>query len=383
MTKKQPFCLMPWIHYHVGDKGMAKACCVANIPYGNVNEQSFDSIWNGEAINRIRDRFMKGEPDSRCGVCLNREKGGTPSIRTETWEKFGDLFSQNKGPIYFDIRFSNVCNFRCRTCWHGASSKWFTEARLLKRNLGDKAIIKNITSFDRFISETGPALKQAREIYLAGGEPLVTEEHYLLLEWLIEQNVRPVLRYNTNFSELKFKHWNVLELWEKFPEVEVMASIDGTEEYGEYIRKEFNWKLFLDNREKIKSLNHIHFKIAPTVSVLNIAHLPDLYKTCLDKDIIAPDDIYLNILDRPYGYNIKSLPSKKKAEIEQLYQNFGMWLSENSASDKIKSAFHSCVQYMCSEDLSSHHKHFLKETKQLDEMRKEDGFNLLEIDSWK
>ena len=31
---------------------------------------------------------------------------------------------------YFDIRFSNICNFKCRTCGSAFSSQW--EARRLK-----------------------------------------------------------------------------------------------------------------------------------------------------------------------------------------------------------------------------------------------------------
>ena len=199
MSKEKPYCLMPWIHFHVGDHGMAKACCVANIPFGNINEQSFDEIWNGDAINQLREKFAKGEKDNRCAQCYKLEDAGGKSIRQETFEKFPHIKIDNSSqtlPIYFDIRFSNVCNFRCRTCWHGASSKWFADAKSLGRNVGEKAIIQNIQDFNSFIEKTGKALLKAEEIYFAGGEPLVTEEHYLLLSWLIEKNATQIrLRY--------------------------------------------------------------------------------------------------------------------------------------------------------------------------------------------
>ena len=209
MTKAKPYCLMPWIHFHVGNKGVAKACCVANIPYGNINSESLEDIWKGDPITKIRTKFAAGEIDKRCAVCIHQEAVGNKSIRQETFDKFPhiDIEKSPSLPIYFDIRFSNVCNFRCRTCWHGASSKWFSDAKELGTAIGKKAIIKNVQDFEDFIQKTGAALLQAEEIYFAGGEPLVTEEHYLLLEWLIEQGATQMrLRYNTNFSKLQFKH---------------------------------------------------------------------------------------------------------------------------------------------------------------------------------
>lgn len=364
---------MPWIHFHVGDKGMVKACCVANIPFGNINEKSFNEIWNGDAIETLRSKFARGESDPRCAVCIKREEGGVRSIRQETFEKFPDLGADhNSLPVYFDIRFSNVCNFRCRTCWHGASSRWFQDAQALGRNIGEKAILKNVEDFEAFIRETGEALKGAREIYLAGGEPLVTEAHYLLLEWLIENKVFPKLRYNTNFSVLEFKEWNVLELWKQFPEVEIMASVDESGELGEYIRKEFNWNLFCSNREKIRPFAHIHFKIAPTVSLLNVKSLPQFYLKCIDLGLIPPEGWYINILERPFYYNIKALPQAQKEEIRTIYSTVLKELEERGISKKLRLDFQSCLDFMFAEDLSAHYKAFRKETATLDALRMED-----------
>ena len=275
--EKTPYCLMPWIHLHIGNQGQVNACCVANISYGNINDQSLEEIWNGTPIQSIREKFAKGEIDKRCHHCIQREAAGAKSIRQETFEKFPNIAinkTDTQQPIYFDIRFSNVCNFRCRTCWHGASSKWFQDAKKLGTNIGEKAIIKNIQDFDAFIQKTGKALLRAEEFYFAGGEPLVTEEHYLLLKWLIKNKATKArLRYNTNFSKLKFKDYHVIDLWSHFEHVELMASLDATNALGEYIRKELDWNLFLDNREKIRPYRNLQFKISPTISVLNVCLL--------------------------------------------------------------------------------------------------------------
>ncbi len=374
MKKAKPYCLMPWIHYHVGNAGRVKACCVANIPYGDCNTQSFAEIWNGNAIKDLRAKFANGEKDPRCAVCHRLEEAGGKSIRQETHEKFDAIFQEQETnlPFTFDIRFSNACNFACRTCWHGASSGWFPEAKQMKRNLGEKALLQNIQDFDAFIEETGESLLQAKEIYFAGGEPLVTEEHYLLLDWLVKNKATHIhLRYNTNFSFLKMGEYNVLDYWKHFSEVEILSSIDAHGKLGEYIRKGFNWEQFLESRELIREHKHIKFLIAPTISVFSILNLPALYQTCLLEQIIEADGLYVNMLDRPLHYNTKSLPQEYKQKVVAEYKAFYDWANKKQIPKSVINQFEECERYMLSEDLSKQWKNFEKETALLDEMRNE------------
>jgi len=370
---------MPFIHYHVGNAGKVKACCVANIPYGNCNTQTFDEIWKGEPIQNLRDKFLKGESDPRCAVCLKLEEAGGTSIRQETHERFkmGTGSEEKPYPVYFDIRFSNACNFTCRSCWHGASSAWFPEAKKLKRSLGDQALLKNINDFEAFISETGKALLHAEEIYFAGGEPLISEEHYALLQYLIDNkhtNLR--LRYNTNFSVLEFKGRQVLDYWKHFEDVELLASIDAHESLGGYIRKGFDWATFLQNREAIRALPHIKFKIAPTISVLSIANLPDLYKACIDFKVIEKKDFYINMLERPYFYNTKAIPQPIKSKIASDFEKFYHWAQEHDIPQSVIKQFQECIAYMQAEDLNKHWKKFIEETELFNKMREESSIDL-------
>ncbi len=367
-----PYCLMPWLHLHITNNGNVNACCVANIPFGDINHSSFSAIWHGEEIEKLRAKFKQGIADNRCAVCRNIEAAGGTSIRMETHQKYGKLFQETTLPIYFDIRFSNVCNFRCRTCWHGASSAWFNEAKQLKRNVGDSAVINNIHNFNRFIEETGDALLQAKEIYFAGGEPLVTEEHYQLLDFLIEnKSTDMLLRYNTNFSQLNWNGKNVINYWQQFKNVEILASIDADNVLGEYIRKGFCWQQFLKNREALRQVKHAKFKIAPTVSVLSMERLPNFYRLCVKENIIEPNNWYINILNRPFYYNVKAFPLEKKQKITQKFIDFHQWAIKKDIPQQIIKQFQECVDFMNHDDLSNHWKSFLKETKRLDELRNE------------
>jgi MoaA/NifB/PqqE/SkfB family radical SAM enzyme len=370
MSKKKPYCLLPWIHFHVGDDGNAKACCIANIPFGNINTQDFDSIWNGDSINSLRKKFALNIPDNRCAQCIKLEEAGGKSIRQETFEKFNhmDISYDHPKPIYFDIRFSNVCNLKCRTCWHGASSSWFEDAKKLGTNKSQKAIIKNIHDYNNFIVKLGPHLLHAEEIYFAGGEPLVTEEHYQLLEWLIEhQKTHIKLRYNTNFTFLKFKNYDILKIWDHFENIELMASIDATGDLNSYIRSGSQWDKIINNFKKIKHHPKIKFKISPTVSVLNIEHLIELYQTSSQLQMITEKDLYINILERPIHYNIQTLSLNEKQKIDTVFKNFMTTLK----SAHIQTQFQEILQYMWSKDLSKKRSKFHQFNDRLDQIRNE------------
>lgn len=362
---------MPWTHVHITNKGKVNACCVAPITYGDINKNSIDEIWSGDPIEKVRKQFSEGKGDKRCNNCISKEASGASSMRLETFEKFpGFDLTQVKGPIYFDIRFSNVCNFKCRTCWHGASSKWFEDAKILGTNLGEKAIIKNIDDFEAFMSENGKHLLNAQEIYFAGGEPLVTEEHYFLLDFLIKNNANPRLRYNTNLSLLKFKKYDVLELWSHFSSVEVMASIDGVGEKGEYIRSGLNWNQFEENCLTLRKQSHIKLTISPTISILNMNHVADLIDTCLSKELVGMNDFYFNILDRPFYYNVQAIPEGKK---QQIAAELNHYLSSNiDFTKELKIGIESIINYMNHQQLPEKYWNQYKEkNSELDKIRRE------------
>lgn len=360
---------MPWIHFYSGNNGETKACCVANIKYGNINSQSLETIWKGDEITSLREKFRANKSDKRCSVCVNNEIANNTSIRLETLEKYGSSFvDEISNPFYFDIRFSNVCNYRCRTCWHGASSKWYNDAVQLKRTAGKQAIIQNISDLKDFIEKLGPSLLNAKEIYFAGGEPLVTEEHYLLLEFLVQNNATDVLlRYNTNLSHLSFKRWDCVELWSKFKRVEIAASIDGIMSVGEYIRKDMNWDVVRKNRNLLRNNYSISFKIAPTISTLNITHFPDLFSWATENSFIDSKDLYLNYVDRPTHYNIQCLPTDLKREISLKYH----FIINQSNCVKTKEVFQNILDYMNAKDHSDKWPLFISETTTLDQLRKE------------
>ena len=372
MSSKEVYCIKPWVHLHVNTRGMAQACCISGINYGSLNGQSINEVWKGEAIEKLRKKFLSGTPDKRCGACLNREKAGHASLRTETNLKYGASIPEKfDSPVYWDIRFSNVCNFKCRTCWHGNSSKWFEDSLALKNNASDRAIIKAFDNEESFFASWGNSIKNYEEIYFAGGEPLVTEEHYKMLLLLLENGRNDIqLKYNTNLSVLDFKRYDLIHLWKQFENLTIDISIDHIEEKGEYVRKGLQWGIFFKNFKRLKEeLPNATIKITPTVSTFNILGIGVIHKYFIKEGLIAIDEIGLNILDRPYFYNVQSLSLDLKKKAEEHLESHLLYLEENKASVKTIAAFHSLKKYLLSEQKSI--KGFEKYNDRLDALRNE------------
>jgi sulfatase maturation enzyme AslB (radical SAM superfamily) len=120
----------------------------------------------------------------------------------------------------------------------GLVVSWYTEEEELygKRNY-PKIMFAGRTETDMW-EQLQPHIPYLEQIYFAGGEPLMMEEHYRILKELVKREMFDVkLIYNTNFSRLTLKDDNVLDYWKLFNNVSIGASLDGMGPRAEYIRK--------------------------------------------------------------------------------------------------------------------------------------------------
>lgn len=335
------FCIMPWIHLHVSQNGNVIPCCQAPPHkvhrFGNVNEQSVAQIWNGQTINSFRLKMLNDEKDYRCKQCHLKEESGAKSLRQITNEKFSEKVTQVKKagmsiasvPIHFDVRFSNACNLKCRICGPWASSQWHKDAVATgMRKKGSKALSLAVEDENSFFEQIIPLLPEAKEFYFAGGEPLMMEQHYKVLDALIAcGNTSIRLSYNTNFSTLQFKQYNVIEYWKQFENVHLTASLDAEEQQGEFLRKNIKWEQVLKNRKVcLKELPHLKFQIAPTACVFNVSQLPQFHKNWVKLGFINVEGFIPNILIHPKEYQLNILPLKEQLNLRPLYESHIKWI---------------------------------------------------------
>mgnify|MGYP003336378995 FL=1 len=298
---------------------------------GNTRYDTLDEIWNGAPMRDVRAKMLAGEKIKGCNRCYEQEESGFFSMRMSANKHFGHHIGLTDNPeppmkmIYWDIRFSNLCNLRCRSCGHIFSSNWYDDQAKLAG--GDWA--KNNTrinfagrSEDDIWEQLEPQIDNLEQVYFAGGEPLIMEEHYRLLKELIKRgknNVR--LIYNTNFTQTVYKKTNVFELWREFKSVSVGASLDAMGKHAEYIRKNTVWSDVERNREQMLQIcPQVDFYISPTLSIMNALHLPDFHCSWVEQGFIRAQDLNVNILQDPTHLRIDIAPTLYKAKLTERYQ---------------------------------------------------------------
>ncbi len=365
---------MPWIHLQLSPTGKIYSCCETTYEssLGDVNKTSLDQIWLGEEFNNLRKKMIEGVFPPECERCQRFESLGFRSLRDTSnsfWPEPGFLPDQ---PVYLDLRFDNKCNFKCRSCNPTYSSAWISD--LEKIAPGQKLKIETNKKMDESLNIIKKWLPKIQRIYFAGGEPLISQYHALVLEELISTGNRSVqLVYSTNFSTLPDQ---IINYWKQFNHVNVGASIDGVKEIGEFIRKGLNWSEIKKNREKLRSAApHVVFRIDWTLSVYNVFHLPDALEHLLkDSFIKSIDDFNLNFLDQPEYFHPSIL---KKSEIQDLkihYQKccdkFRDFLPKDETY-KIQAVLDKAINFVINHDKRSFRIDFRYHNRQLDKIRGE------------
>jgi hypothetical protein len=223
-----------------------------------------------------------------------------------------------------------------------------------------------------------PHLDYVEQIYFAGGEPLMMEEHYNILDELERRGRFDVrLIYNTNFTHTKLKDREVFDYWRKFKSVAVGASLDAMGPRAEYIRRGTDWATVERNREQMMAIcPNVDFYISPTLSIMNAAHLPDFHRAWVDRGYIRPQDLNVNILQDPVHFRLDIATADYKQQITLQYQQHLAWLRPLDPLERATVGFESAINFMQTTDNTHLLPKFWNKTAELDAIRKE---NILDV----
>ena len=285
MQKPDNLCMAPWTHTYLSPQTERRLCCASREPAQNFEQYidtasgtgtyqplTLDEWWNGDHVRRIRRQMMAGELPPECEVC-DKKLLNTDVYRDYFWHLFKHHYdrvlettepdgSTTMLPISWDYRFSNLCNFKCRTCGDMLSSAWESEQRQHnminwnnpQNNWMRPEIKSDIIAFQQSTveEEFSQAVEQHRveEIYWVGGEPLMYEQHWRYMNRIIELGDGPNLyaRYNTNLSRVEYRGINLYkDILTQIRDYQICASLDGTGRIGEYIRTGLDYAQWLDN----------------------------------------------------------------------------------------------------------------------------------------
>ena len=276
---------------------------------------------------------------------------------------------------YWDIRFSNLCNLSCRSCGHIFSSSWYQDqVKLAGEEWGkqNKALFWAGRHKTDIIEQLYEHLDYVEQIYFAGGEPLMMDEHYVILEELEKRKRFDVrLVYNTNFTKTKLKDRYVFDYWKKFDSVAVGASLDAMGPRAEYIRKGTDWAEVEDNRRKMLEIcPEVDFYISPTLSIQNALHIPDFHKDWVEQGLLKPQDLNVNLLQDPEWLRIDIAPQHYKDKIKAKFEEHLEWLRPLDKLNRATVGFESAINFLETDNTHLLPK-FFKRMAELDEMRGE------------
>jgi organic radical activating enzyme len=433
LSESKTFCMYPWVHLHAWPTGQAFPCCHAEMGVGQVGDchsNTLEEIWHDKPMQKLRSDMLSETPHPACGRCYEQEKSGFFSGRQSANKHHGhNIHKLEENPFeitYWDIRFSNLCNLKCRSCGHIFSSNWHKDQKkVVLKSYWDNVkgeswpydppetmeeyqqlsedvrneltvdfggeIIRHInyaktlpvlhyagrTETDMW-EQLEPHLDYVEQIYFAGGEPLLMEEHYRILDELVRREKFDIrLVYNTNFTHTDLKGVSVFEYWKQFKSVAVGASLDAAGARGEYIRKGTDWAVVEQNRRDMLAIcPDVDFYISPTLSIMNALHLPDFHRDWVEKGLLKPQDLNVNILQDPPAYRIDIAPPEYKQQIKEKFEAHLEWLRPLDPLRRATVGFESALNYLESTDNSHLIPKFWSKTQQLDEIRKE---NILDI----
>jgi radical SAM protein with 4Fe4S-binding SPASM domain len=395
LKESKTFCMYPWIHIHAYPTGEAYPCCHAEMgvgQIGNCKQNTLKEIWNSPAQRQLRLDMLSETPNAACGRCYEQEQHGFFSGRQSANKHHGhniqeiyttDETGANDGMAltYWDIRFSNLCNLKCRSCGHIFSSQWYQDqAKLAGGDWKARNTVLNYagrTETDIW-QQLMPHLDFVEQIYFAGGEPLLMEEHYNILQELLRRGRTDVrLIYNTNFTHTDLKGQSVFEYWKQFRSVAVGASLDGMGWPAEYIRKGTRWADVVKNRyDMIRTCPEVDFYISPTLSIMNAWHLPDFHKEWVAHGLIRAQDLNVNILQDPAHYRIDIAPAEYKQKLEAKYRKHLDWMSDRDPLQRATQGFESAITFMNATDNTNLIDTFWRKTHELDAIRNE---NILDV----
>ena len=333
------FCVLPWVSLEASPIGTVRPCCLADDELVdntgnkfNLATADFKEIQNSNSMRELRQEFVDGKQPNTCRKCWKEERAGRTSKRMHTLNRLKhmlpdqDWTADAKPLMFLDLKLGNICNLKCRICGSWSSSTFAAEElQHLMRNEDRKDnhhyhMLRQGAwprENQQFWNEIAGISDQIQYIEFTGGEPFMIQEHFNLLQGLVDRGLAGniEIHYNTNGTQ-----WpeTAEEIWRHFKIVEIAFSIDDVGERFEYQRSNAVWTEVVNNIARFRELRsrhtNIRLQICCTINVFNVYYLETVAAWILEQRM---DFIYWNMMHDAYFFSISSLPERAKQVITE------------------------------------------------------------------
>jgi organic radical activating enzyme len=272
--------------------------------------------------------------------------------------------------MFLDLKLGNICNLKCRICGSWSSSQFATEElKFVRDNKKESFHYKMLRDGawprenSQFWTELDDSLTDIRYLEFTGGEPFMIQEHFDLLQALVDQGIanQIEIHYNTNGTQYP-EHAE--SIWCHFKHVEIAFSIDDIGARFEYQRTNAVWTEVCANIERFRQMQacntNITLQVCCTVNVFNVLYLADV-AAWIDQQNF--DYVYWNMLHDAPWLSIAHLPADTK-------QHIASHLNQQSFPKEYQEEIQKIVEFM-KKGTSTDGKDLLKNIEQLDSRRNE------------
>lgn len=333
------FCPLPWTGFFLQADGKVANCVMSKERIGDLKTNTIEEILSSPKNKEIKAAMLRGEKHKSCEGCYKLEENsnaieGINSSRLYYLKELKYVPMSTYDSIdnfelhHVDLRWQNTCNQTCVYCYPEYSSKWEQELgiRVPRPSDANKQDMKDFVFAN---------IKQLKNVYLAGGEPLLITENEAFLDRLLMENPDVSIRINTNLSKANTKVFSKLS---QFKDVHWTVSVESINQAFEYIRYGGNWFEFSENLEAIGKLGHkITFNMLWLT--LNYTSIFDCIDYLRYMGFTA-NSFVISPMTAPSQFDIRQLPSKtlqllEETLLERLARKDG-YLLQNSYNTMLK-----------------------------------------------
>jgi len=334
------FCVLPWISLEASPIGTVRPCCLADdeiVDNGGrkfeLSTARFQDIQNSDHMRSLRQQFLAGEQPQTCRKCWNEERAGRTSKRMHTLDRLKHMgisseWTADAKPLMFlDLKLGNICNLKCRICGSWSSSQFAAEEiAVLPREEQKKSHAYTMLRAGawprdnpQFWDQIDSVVNDIRYIEFTGGEPFMIEEHFDMLQGIVDRGIAPQveIHYNTNGTQYPEA---AEAIWKHFKTVEIAFSLDDVGERFEYQRSNAVWTDVCANLDRFRDLKEIYsnieLQVCTTVNIFNVRYLGDI-AAWLEKNRESFNFVYWNMMHDAWYFSIGCLPDGAKKAIAE------------------------------------------------------------------
>lgn len=288
---EMPTCLAPWHALTIKWGGNVIPDIIYKGKLGNINEQTLSEIFADKPYTALRAAHRARSVPDTCRGCSKKEISGK-SRRMFFWDKLDfdlressiDLDIDSVPDIrYLDFTLSNKCNLACIHCNPFVSTAWTKDGKALNREKpeywtdtpigyhgADLKFMDNLFANPEYF-------RNLQWVALRGGEPLYDETCLQVLQWFVDAGLSHNIMLDISTNATVFRD-EFRELFKKFKHVELLISVEATDELYSIVRGgNYTWDQLNENIQKFYEIPNMEVVYAVTVMITNVFNLDKVW----------------------------------------------------------------------------------------------------------